>query len=203
MKCNLNVTAGISYGRTPGRVNNITSISNTYAPTGGITLSSNISEKIDFTIGYNANYNVVKNSIQTSTNNNYFGHTANAKFNWLFWKGFVFNTSIVNTYYQSSSQGFNQNIFLWNAALGYKFLRDKSLDVRASVNDILNQNSGLSRTVSQTYIEDDRNLVLKRYMLLTVTWTMKFFKSSAAAPTNDGGNSDHTGWKKRNNSDQQ
>jgi hypothetical protein len=184
-------------------VNNVTSISNTYAPTGGITLSSNISEKIDFTIGYNANYNVVKNSIQTSTNNNYFGHTANAKFNWLFWKGFVFNTSIVNTYYQSSSQGFNQNIFLWNAALGYKFLKDKSLDVRASVNDILNQNSGLSRTVSQTYIEDDRNLVLKRYMLLTVTWTMKFFKSSAAAPTNDTGNSDHTGWKKKNYDNQQ
>ena len=203
MKCNLNVTAGISYGRTPGMVNNVISISNTYAPTGGITLSSNISEKIDFTIGYNANYNVVKNSIQTSTNNNYFGHTANAKFNWLFWKGFVFNTSIVNTYYQSSSQGFNQNIFLWNASLGYKFLKDRSLDVRASVNDILNQNSGLSRTVSQTYIEDDRNLVLKRYMLLTVTWTMKFFKTSTAAPSNDSGNSDHTGWKKRNGGDQQ
>jgi hypothetical protein len=120
---------------------------------------------------------VIKNTIQTSTNNDYFGHTANAKFNWLFYKGFVFNTSLQNTYYESGSQGFNQDIFLWNLALGYKFLKNKTLDIRASVNDVLNQNSGLSRTVSQTYIEDDRSVVLRRYLLLTVTWTLRYFKS--------------------------
>ena len=176
MKCSLNLNAGITYGRTPGLVNNALSLSNTYVPTAGLVLSSNINESIDFTIGYTATYNVVKNTIQTITNNNYFNHTANAKFNWLFWKGFVFNTSIQNTYYKSSTQGFNQNIFIWNASLGYKFLKDKSLDIRASVNDLLNQNSGLSRTISQTYIEDDRSSVLRRYMLLTVTWTMRYFK---------------------------
>jgi hypothetical protein len=56
------------------------------------TLSSNISEKIDFTIGYLGTYNVVQNTLQTKSNNNYYTHSANAKFNWLFWKGFVFNT---------------------------------------------------------------------------------------------------------------
>ncbi len=183
MKCNLNINAGFNYNRTPGMVNNALSLSNNYVPTGGLVLSSNISEKIDFTIGYTGTYNVIKNTIQTSTNNNYFSHSANAKFNWLFWKGFVFNTSLQNTYYESGSQGFNQNIFIWNAALGYKFLKDKSLDIRASVNDILNQNSGLSRTISQTYIEDDRSLVLKRYMLLTVTWTLRYFKGGGAPPT--------------------
>jgi hypothetical protein len=183
IKCNLNLTAGFNYNHTPGLVNNAQTISNTYIPTGGFVLSSNISEKIDFTIGYTGAYNVIKNSIQTSTNNNYFNHTANAKFNWMFYKGFVFNTSLQNTFYESGSQGFNQNIFLWNLALGYKFLKDKSLDIRASVNDVLNQNSGISRTVSQTYIEDDRNLVLKRYMLLTVTWTLKYFKGGGAPPT--------------------
>lgn len=182
MKCNLNISGGINFSTTPGLVNNTKTVSNTYAPTGSLVLSSNISEKVDFTISYNATYNVIKNTIQTSTNNNYFNHTANAKFNWLFWKGFVFNTSLQNSYYASGSQGFNQDIFLWNLALGYKFLKNKSLDIRASVNDVLNQNTGISRTVSQTYIEDDRNLVLKRYLLLTVTWTLKYFKGGGAAP---------------------
>jgi len=125
---------------------------------------------------------VIKNTIQTATNNSYFNHTASAKFNWLFWKGFVFNTSIQNTYYNGGSDGFNQNIFVWNMALGYKFLKNKALDIRASVNDLLNQNSGLSRTVSQTYIEDDRTVVLRRYVLLTVTWTMRYWKSGTPPP---------------------
>jgi hypothetical protein len=188
IKCNLSLSLGLNYSRSPGLVNNVQTQSSTYVPTGGIILSSNISEKIDFTIGYTGTYNVIQNTIQTNANNNYYTHSANAKFNWLFWKGFVFNTSLQNSYYKGSSQGFNQNIFLWNLALGYKFLKDKSLDIRASVNDVLNQNSGLSRTVSQTYIEDDRSLVLRRYMLLTVTWTLRFFKGSPP-PTDTGSES--------------
>jgi hypothetical protein len=182
MKCNFSLTAGFNYSRTPGLINNALSLSSTYVPTAGIVLSSNVSEAVDFTISYNATYNVIKNTIQTSTNNNYFGHTAGAKFNWLFWKGFVFNTGLQNTYYNGGTDGFNQDIFIWNLALGYKFLKNKALDIRASVNDVLNQNSGLSRTVSQTYIEDDRSQVLKRYVLLTVTWTLRYFKDGGGPP---------------------
>lgn len=176
LKSNINFNAGLSYLRTPGLVNNALNLSNTYGINGGLVLSSNINDKIDFTIGYNGNYNIVKNTLQTAANNNYFTHNANAKFNWQFWKGFVFNTSIQNTLYAGISNGFNQNIFLWNAAFGYKFLKDESLDVRFSVNDILNQNSGISRTVTETYVEDSKNQVLQRYVLLTVTYTLKSFK---------------------------
>jgi hypothetical protein len=174
IKCNFNVNAGFSYNRSPGLINNALNLSNTYGMSGGVVLSSNISEKIDFTIGYNATYNIVKNTLQTNADNNYFTHAGNAKFNWQFWKGFVFNTSLQNTLYTGVSNGFNQNIFLWNAALGYKFLKDESLDIRASVNDILNQNSGVSRNVTETYVEDTRTQVLKRYLMLTVTYTLKY-----------------------------
>jgi hypothetical protein len=191
IKCNFNLNTGLSYSRAPGMVNNALSLSNTYAPTAGIVLSSNVSESIDFTISYTGTYNVIKNTIQTSANNNYFNHSANAKFNWLFWKGFVFNTSLQNNYYQGGSQGFNQDIFLWNLALGYKFLKNRSLDIRASVNDVLKQNSGLSRTVSQTYVEDDRSQVLKRYLMLTVTWTLRYYKG--AMPTEQKSRRDFDG----------
>jgi hypothetical protein len=194
MKCNFNLNGGISYTRTPGLINNVLNLSNAIAPTFGATLSSNISEKIDFTISYSGTYNIVSNTLQTTTNNNYYTHTANAKFNWLFWKGFVFNTTLQNSLYQGVASGFNQDIFLWNAALGYKFLKDKSLEVRAGVNDILNQNTGVSRTISQTYIEDDRTQVIKRYMLVTVTWTLRYFKKGSKAPDGfDSGEGNHRG----------
>jgi hypothetical protein len=178
IKCNLNLNAGFSYSRTPSEINNQINFSNNYTPTAGLVLSSNISEKIDFTLSYMGSYTMVKNSLRASSDNNYFTHNANLKLNWQFWKGFVFNTTLQNTLYSGITQGFNQNIFLWNAALGYKFLKDKSLEVKFGVNDIMNQNNGISRTVSETYVEDTRNQVLKRYWMMTVTYNLKYFNKS-------------------------
>jgi len=177
IKSNLNLTWGFNVSHTPGLINNVSDIANNYSPSAGIVLGSNISEKIDFTISYTANYNVLRSSLQASADNAYFTHTGNVKFNWLFYKGFVFNTTLQNVLYTGiQPQGFNEDLYLWNLALGYKFLKNKALDVRLSVNDVLNQNSGLSRTVSQAYVENDRTQVLKRYGLLTVTWTLRYFK---------------------------
>ncbi|MBL0310301.1 MAG: outer membrane beta-barrel protein [Bacteroidetes bacterium] len=178
IKCNLNLNAGFSYSRNPGMVNNEINRSNTYIPKAGLTLSSNISEQIDFSINYSGSYNIVKNTLQKKSDNNYFTHFASARFNWLFWKGFVFNTGVQNTLYAGIAQGFNQNIFLWDASFGYKFFKDKSLEVKVSGFDLLNQNSGISRSINETYIEDSKNQVLRRYLMLTVTYTIRQFKKS-------------------------
>lgn len=176
IKCNLNLSAGFAFGRTPGLINTRLNYANTYVPTAGLVLGSNINEKIDFTISYSGSYNVVKNSLQRNADNNYFTHSANLKFNWLFWKGFVYNTTLQNTLYQGVSNGFNQNIFLWNMSLGYKFLKDKSLEVKMGVNDILNQNSGISRSITETYVQDTRTQVLQRFWMLTITFNLRYFK---------------------------
>ena len=182
IKCNINFSTGLQFAHTPSLVNNALNLSNNIAPSAGFVFSSNISEKIDFTISYNASYNIVTNTLQQAANNNYFNHSANAKFNWMFYKGFVFNTSLQNTVYAGVASGYNQNILLWNAALGYKFLKDKSLELKASVNDILNQNSGVSRNITDTYIEDSRNKVLQRYWMLTLTYNLKYYKKAPNTP---------------------
>jgi len=176
IKSNLNLNAGFTYLSTPGQINFNRNNANTYNINGGFYLSSNISEKLDFGIGYRANYNVVKNTLQTSANNNYFNHQADVNLNWTIYKGLFVNSTLQNTLFAGITQGFNQNIFLWNAGLGYRFLKDKSLELRGSVNDILNQNQGISRTVTETYIEDVQTRVLKRYWLVTLTYNLKHFK---------------------------
>lgn len=173
MKSNWSFNTGLTYTRNQSFINGNKNISNTIAPNIGTNLSSNISDKIDFTISYNASYNVVRNSLQLQSNNNFFNHNANVRFNWMFWKGFVFNTTFTNTLYSGISQGFNQSVMLWNAALGYKFLKDKSLDLRVSVNDILNQNRSVNRSVTETYIEDTKSVILQRYFMVTLTYNLK------------------------------
>jgi len=179
IKCNLNLNSGLNYAQTPGLINNLTNISGDYGLSGGLGLSSNISEKIDFTFSYSANYNIVKNTLPTTVpNNNYFSQTTSFKFNWLFWNGFVFNTTLNHSLYAGLSQNYNLDFLLWNASLGYKLLKDHSFEVKASVFDLLNQNNTISRTVTNTYIEDDKTNVLNRYYMLTLTYTLRNFKTA-------------------------
>ncbi|MEO5643032.1 MAG: outer membrane beta-barrel protein [Bacteroidia bacterium] len=185
LKSNVGFNFSTGASETPARINGTVNYSDNINFGPGITISSNISEKIDFTISYNGSFNTVHNSVQKQSDNQYFTHTASAKFNWLFYKGFVFNTTVDQVYYSGLGQGFNTNFILWNSSLGYKFLKNKSLEAKFSVFDMLNQNKSVTRTVTDTYIEDSRTNTLQRYFMFTLTYNIKHFKTPPPSPAEE------------------
>ncbi|WP_031527587.1 TonB-dependent receptor domain-containing protein [Dyadobacter crusticola] len=180
LKLNVNLTTGFNYVRSPGMINNVPNFSNTYAISQGLVLSSNISEKLDFTASYSGNYNVVRNTIQPNLNNNYYTQSITGRVNWIFGKGFVVQSDISSQSYRGLGAGFNQNFTLWNASVGKKFLKNNAGELKLTVFDILNQNNSISRTTTETYIQDVSNRVLTQYAMLTFTYTLRNF---GKAPT--------------------
>lgn len=176
IKSNLNLNGGVSYAHTPALINNVANYSNAYNTNAGFTLGSNISENVDFTLGYTGNYNIVRNTLQTDLDNTFFSQTTSLKFNWIFLGGFVFNTNINHNLYTGVTQSFTEQFFLWNASFGYKFLRNKALEAKITAFDILNQNRAFAQTTTETYIEDSRTDVLQRYLMLQLTYTLRNFK---------------------------
>lgn len=176
LKSNLNVNAGSGYAVNPGLINGIVNNSATTNFNGGLTLSSNISEKIDFTLSYIFNYNDVKNSSQSNSNNTYIIQNGIAKINWMPFERLVLNTNFTSNSYQGLGSSFNQTILLWNAAIGYKLLKQKQLELRVSIFDILKENNSIARNVTSTYIEDVQSTVLQRYFMFTASWSLKNFK---------------------------
>jgi hypothetical protein len=176
MKSNLNINGGVNYNSTPGLINNVLNYSNTYALSPSVVLSSNISEKLDYTFAYYSSYNIVKNTSNDQANNNYFTHTASLKFNWIFWKGFTFSADISHTLYSGLNSQYNQSLVLVNGGIGKKLFKDQNGEIRLSVFDLLNQNSNISRTVTDTYIDDQRTMVLQRYVMLQFSYNLKHFK---------------------------
>ena len=183
IKCNFNLNTGLNYNHTPAMINELINYSDNFAYSGGLNLGSNLNKNIDFSISYNGNYTVVKNSIQKSANNNFFSHNANFKINWILFKNIVINSDFNHSLYSGLSQNFNQNYFLWNVYLGYKFLKSKNLEFKVSVYDLLNQNRSISRNVTGLYSEDNKTQVLKRYALVSLTYNFKKFKNGE--PTKD------------------
>jgi len=178
IKSNLSLNIGGAYTNTPGLINDKLNKANSANVGFGLVLSSNISENIDFTLSSNSTYNHISNTLQNKLNNSYFNQNTKFKIQLMPWEGLVFETDLNHQYYNGLSQNFNQNYLLWNAAIGYKFLKDKAAELRVSVYDILRQNNSITRNTTETYYEDVQTNVLQRYLMLTFTYNLKYFNYS-------------------------
>jgi hypothetical protein len=180
IKSNLSIIGGVTYALTPSLINSVVNNSDDLTFNGGFNLGSNISSNLDFTLSYNGSYNSVTNTSQNNTS--YVQHKTTAKLTWIFLKGFVVNTDITSTVINGLASGFDQNYLVWNAYVGYKFFKDKQLEAKVSVFDLLNQNRNVSRNISNTYTEDSYTNTLNRYFMVSLTYTLRKFKGSAQAP---------------------
>jgi hypothetical protein len=191
LKLNLNFYLGGAYTVAPGLINNVVNKAKTSNANGGLTVSSNISENMDFTVGYTLNYNNVVNTRQNVASNEYFVHNVNARFNWIIKERLVINSTYSVNAYAGLGSGYNQTIMLWNGGIGYKLLKKKQLELRVSVFDILNNNNSITRNVTESYIEDVKSNVLNRYYMVTLTYSLRNFGTKApetkeAKPPHEG-----------------
>ncbi|HET6768906.1 MAG TPA: outer membrane beta-barrel protein, partial [Chitinophagaceae bacterium] len=175
IKTNINLNAGFVMNRTPGLINAVEGVTRSYNYNAGVVLASNISQYVDYTISYNGIFSNARSSLQSQADNKYFSHSTSARLNLLSKKGWLFNTDLTNQLYSGLSDGFNQSYWLWNMAVAKKILKDQKGEIRLSVFDLLNQNQSITRTVSETYLEDVTTRVVKQYLMLTFTYNLKNF----------------------------
>ena len=75
------------------------------------------------------------------------------------------------------ADGFKKSFYFWNASVGYSFL-EKQLTAKIKVYDLLNQNQSVQRLITDTYIEDRDDLILKRYVMFSLTFKLNKFGGS-------------------------
>lgn len=127
---------------------------------------------------------------QSEFKNSAIGSTNTLKHNFMiqttsYWpKNWTFGNDFSYTYDTNLGAGFKNSYFLWNAALSYGFL-ENTLIAKVKVYDILNQNQGISRSITSTSIFDQENTVLKRYAMFSLTW--KFDKFGSGSQRKRGG----------------
>jgi hypothetical protein len=172
IQTNLNLSLSANFSRTPALLNGAENIATAPSITAGITLSSNISDKLDFTISSNTNVGTSQNSLQPQLNNQFLNQQSRARVNWIFGDGFVIQTELAHQYFTGLTEGFNQNFLLWNASVGKK-LFDNRAEVRLVVFDILKQNNSIQRSFTEAFIEDTRTDILQRYLMLTFTYNLR------------------------------
>jgi hypothetical protein len=174
IQSNLNLRGSVRYTRIPGLINEQLNVSDATNYGVGITLSSNISENVDFNLSSNSTYNVVMNSLRPSLNNNFFNQSTSLRYNWTFWDGIVYRTELSHQLFSGLAEGFNNNFLLWNMSISKKLFQNKG-EISLSVNDLLKQNISIQRNITDLFVEDVQSMVLQRYFMLTFTWNIRNF----------------------------
>lgn len=167
-------------GRRVGFVNGIENVTNSYGTTFKPSLSYRWDEHFDLTVGPEVSYNTSQSSLQRNLNVNYFtyGGEANATVE-LPWKLQLHADARIDVRQKVAGFSGTPNNFLINGYLARKFMKDKSLQLKLTVNDLLNQNVGFDRNFDTNFITEQRYNRIARYFMLRLEW--QFSKMGAGA----------------------
>lgn len=174
---NLNVALGATYATVPAVVNKAHDMMRNLSGYARLTLGSNISENVDFTVDWRGSYSTARSSLAV-LNNNYFTHNASATVKIVLPLGFTLTTSASFTQYVGFTNHYNDCFTMWNAAIGKKVLRRLG-EVQLCVDDILNQNTSFSRYVWAGYSQVRYNTTMGRCFMVKFTYNLRNLSTGA------------------------
>ena len=174
-KSNLSFITNLSYSQSQNLVDGASNF--THNSTMGETISwnTNMSEKFDVNFKSATNYNMATYSLQPTQNANYITQSFSVEATYYSKSGWMFATQFDYTYSGNRTAGYNTSVPLLNPYIAKQFLKNKAGELKLSVFDLLNQNTSVSRTISNNTITDSRTNTLTRYAQLTFTYNLRRF----------------------------
>ncbi len=125
----------------------------------------------EFNASLGPTYTVSGSSLQQNINNNGRGFTGNGDFTLYLPGKFQLSTN-ANYQYNSKTETFDQNFsrVIINASLNKLFLKEQTLKLSISGNDLLNQNTGFNRNVAANLITQSNYTTIRRYFMISLAY---------------------------------
>ena len=166
---------GMNYNYNNGFINGEAFKSRAYSFNPVLNLSYEIKDiftiKPSYSLGYSfsnyTNYNL--NTVNTTNQSLKVEVT-----NYLFQKAFFIGNDLSYNTNSNIAPGFKKDFYFWNTSLGYSFY-NKQLTAKIKVYDVLNQNQSVKRTITDSYFEDREDLILKRYIMFSLSMKLNKF----------------------------
>ena len=116
-------------------------------------------------------------------------HSYGSRFNAGYYAPFGLSISTDVSYGNSIGyfDGFDNEQWLWNAAVSYSFLKGKSATISLKAYDILREKQNISRAVTANYIEDREFNTVTRYFMLSLTYKFAKMGDNTEPPAMDYG----------------
>ncbi|MDQ1161075.1 hypothetical protein QE422_001443 [Chryseobacterium sp. SORGH_AS 447] len=182
-KLTINPRFNSNYNFNKGFINGQEFSSSSYSINPGLNLTYEIKDKLtvkpSYTLGYNfskyKNYSID----QVNTSNQILKLELT---NYIFKSRLILGNDLEYNTNNNIAPGFKRDFYFWNTSVGYSFF-NKQLTAKVKVYDVLNQNQSVRRVISSTYFEDRDDLILKRYVMFSLTMKLnKFARNKTQTP---------------------
>jgi len=160
----------VSYGHSYNYVNTDLSANDIYNTTAGLSVNKFVPDKFSISLSAGGGYSHSQSSVDAAAAIHYW--TANgAVFASCFpMKGLELNSGLGYSWRQKTSAfDANNTTLLWSAFVDKRFWNDK-MSLRCSINNILNQNPGITRTNSYNQTSETVINTIGRYWILSATY---------------------------------
>ncbi len=179
---NVSLNAGPRVSRNANRVNNIDNITKT----SGVQLGFNAgywSDKwINFYLNFNANYNSSQSSIRPDIVTNYWQYNTYSEIQLKFKKPKLYiDMNLEGTMFQKTEAFKDQkDVYIFSPSVRKILTKDDKWEAKLYVNDLFNQNQGISRNASSNFISETTTNTIRRYFMVSLIYNF----SKNGKPTN-------------------
>ncbi|KQT24107.1 hypothetical protein ASG22_08810 [Chryseobacterium sp. Leaf405] len=174
-KLTINPRFNMMYSLSKGFINSQEYVSNYYTFSPGFNLTYEIKDKFTIKPSYSLNYNLSKYENYSIDEVNTNNQTLKLELtNYILKSRLVIGNDFEYNTTSNIAPGFKRDFYFWNTSVGYSFF-DKQLTAKVKVYDVLNQNQSVRRTISNAYFEDREDLILKRYVMFSLTMKLNKF----------------------------
>ena len=163
----LNISQNIEF------INTVKNITNSSSYGVRVNVGHYVPEKFNFNFGPQFNWNHSVASVNKSANADFWSIDMYGSASVNLPKNIELASSI-NSEFRQKDPRFNQNnnYTKLNASFTKRFLKDNQLELKLSVNDILDQNRGYQRNFDSFSFTETFNNTLRRFWLITATWNI-------------------------------
>jgi hypothetical protein len=180
---NLGLNGDVNKTHNANVINGINNLTNSENYTISIYLGKEKPKIYDNSIRANATYTTSSSSVQQTAAIHYWTYDIRPDLDFFFPFKIQLHTDCDFIFRQKTSTfNNNNNTILWNAWIGKKLLKNDALLIKASGNDLLNQNIGFNRSVNTSFISQNTYTTIQRFFLLSVIWN---FNKNGTNPNNN------------------
>jgi hypothetical protein len=168
---NVGLDLNVSGNRSFNYINDALNTLETMSYFGGLNASRYVAKKYNFWIGGGPSYSINKSSLQTRINYNGGGFRSDGSFT-IFLPRKLEISSNYNYNLTRKTETFNEDVdyLIVNSSFSKKFLKNESLKLSLSGNDLLNQKLGFQRNAyGNTFSQNSYNTI-RRYYMLSLLW---------------------------------
>jgi len=176
----INPRFNMNYAYNNGFIDGQSFTSNSYNLNPGLNLVYEIKDKITIRPSYRIGYSFSNYTNYSVTNVNTTNQSLKLELtNYLLKGNFVFGNDFEYNTNSNIAPGFKKDFYFWNTSLGYSFYK-KQFTAKVKVYDVLNQNQSVRRTITDSYFEDREDLILKRYIMFSISMKLNKFAGKKA-----------------------